>query len=143
MWNCPACNQKFLHQNQSHSCNDKNVTDFLQGKSAHTVALFQYFLDTYKQIGDFVLHPAKSRLALARHTRFCSITQFGKDFLHVVFPLDQLYPDNLIFIKIGQVSNSKVFNHHCRLYAQEDVNEEVRKFMQLAYKLDARKQVKV
>ena len=53
MWICPACNQKFLHQNQSHSCNDKTVADFLQGKSAHTVALFYYFLDAYLQMGSF------------------------------------------------------------------------------------------
>ena len=142
MWICPACNQKFLHQNQNHSCGDKTIADFLNGKTAHTLALFYYFLDEYKRIGNFELHPAKSRIALARHTRFCSINQLGKDFLHFVLPLDKLYPDNLVFTKIGQLPNSKIFNHHCRIYSKDDVNDEVKKFMRLAYDIDAKKQKK-
>jgi hypothetical protein len=139
VWICPECNQQFKNSNQNHSCNDRTVADFLQGKSAQTIALFQYFLEQYKTIGDFVLHPAKSRIALARNTRFCSINQLGKDFVHIVFQFDKPYYDNLCFLKIGQLPNSSRYNHHCRLYHPDDINEEVRKFMKLAYEQDSLK----
>ena len=133
MWTCPSCNQKFLHKEQKHSCNDKTLDDFLKGKPAHTIELFEHFLESYRKIGDFVLHPAKSRIALAKHTRFCSINQLGKDFIHVVFQFNEPFHDNLCFIKIGQLPGENNWNHHCRLYRKEDLNAEVKKYMKMAY----------
>lgn len=132
MWTCPLCDQQFIHANQRHSCNDRTVEDFLEGKSAHTRELFYHFVDEYRQIGDFVLHPTKSTIRLAAHTRFCSIIQLGKDFVDVALHLPQLYPDNLCFHKMGQIPGSNVYNHHCRLYAKEDVTDELKGFMRLA-----------
>lgn len=133
MWTCPVCQQSFVRANQTHSCNDRTVADFLAGKSAHTLALYHHFLEEYGKIGDFVLHPAKSRISLARQVRFCSINQLGRDFLHVVFTFKEAYYDNLCFIKIGQFPGSQLFNHHCRLYRLEDLNEEVLFYMRKAY----------
>ena len=133
MWTCPKCGQQFLHTNQRHSCNDRTVQDFLDGKSAHTLALYDHFLEVYRGIGDFVLHPAKTRIALANKTRFCSINQLGRNFLHVVFQFDQPYNDNYCFIKVAQIPETHLFNHHCRVYAIEDVNEEVRMYMKMAF----------
>ena len=132
MWTCPICHQKFIKQNQGHSCNERTVDDFLRGKSEHTLSLFYYFIETYQQLGDFVLHPAKSRIAFAARIRFGYIHRLGKDFLDVVLTFDQAYHDNLCFYRIGEVPGGKIFQHYLRIYQKDDVNEEVIKFMKMA-----------
>ncbi|MFM9839915.1 MAG: hypothetical protein ACKVOQ_16735 [Cyclobacteriaceae bacterium] len=123
---------------------EKTLDDFLNGKSSHTLTLFNHFVEEYKQIGKVTLHPAKTMIGIATsRKRIAYITQLGKDFIHVVFPFEKPYAENLCFQKIAQVpmpigrqaGDAKQFNHHFRMYAKDDVNKEVLKFMKLAYKL--------
>jgi hypothetical protein len=113
----------------------KTLNDFLAGKSPHAVSLFHYFTDQYKKIARVNLLPAKTMIGIATsRKRIAYITHLGKDFIHVVFPFKKPYPDNLCFQKIAQVPGDvQQFNHHLRLYSQEDITEEVLKFMKLAY----------
>ncbi|MEP7371923.1 MAG: DUF5655 domain-containing protein [Chitinophagaceae bacterium] len=135
MWTCPICNQQFVKTNQSHSCKDKTLRDFLDGKSAHTRELFDYFIAQYNMMGNISVHPTKSMIAIGARTRFAYITQLGKNFMDVVFPFKQSHDDNLCFIKIKPVPGSDDYNHHFRMCFKEDLNEEVRKYMKLAYTL--------
>lgn len=135
MWTCPLCNQQFINNNQTHSCRDKELSDFLKGKSEHTISLFWHFVKRYQEIGTVTIHPTKSMIAFAATTRIAYITRLGKDFVDIVFPFKQSYPDNLCFHKIAQVPGSQQFNHHFRLCQNEDINEEVQEFMKLAYQL--------
>ena len=135
MWSCPICHQRFVNNNQVHSCNDKTLNDFLMGKSEHTISLFCHFVQRYQQIGDITLHPTKSMIAFAAKTRIAYITRLGKDFIDVTFPFDKPYNENLCFHKIAQVPGQNQFNHHFRMYRNEDVNEEVMAFMKLAYEM--------
>ena len=74
-------------------------------------------------------------LATARK-RVAYITHLGKNFVHVVFPFETPYSDNLCFQKIAQVPGAtSQFNHHFRMYKKADVNTEVKRFMKLAYDL--------
>ncbi len=61
------------------------------------------------------------------------ITQAGKSFIHVVFPFKQRYDDNLCFQRIQQVPARRTVYHHFRMMYKEDVNDEVRRFMRIAY----------
>jgi hypothetical protein len=133
MWTCPLCHQQFVNSNQSHSCGDKVLSDFLDGKTEHTVSLFWYFVQQYHQIGEVTIHPTKSMIAFAATTRIAYITRLGKDFVDVVFPFTQPYNDNLCFHKIAQVPGSQQYNHHFRMCSKEDINEEVQHYMKLAY----------
>ena len=135
MWNCPLCGQQFINTNQSHSCGDKVLSDFLKGKSEHTLSLFWYFTDCYQQIGKVTIHPTKTMIAFAAKTRIAFVTRLGKDFVDIVFPFTEPYNDNLCFQKIAQVPGSRQFNHHFRMYSTDDVNEEVKQFMKLAHDL--------
>lgn len=132
MWTCPYCKQQFLNQNQYHSCNERSVEDFLKGKSEKTIGMFHYFIDEYMKIGEFVLHPAKSRIAFAGKTRFGYIHRLGKDFLDVSLTFDRPYRDNFCFYRIGEVPGGKIFQHYLRIFEKEDINDEVRKYMKLA-----------
>jgi len=111
------------------------LSAFLTGKSAQTLLLFNYFISEYQKLVPLTIHPVKTMIGIANsHRRIAWITQLGKNFIHVVFPFKQEYPDNLCFQKIAQVpGDDQQFNHHFRMYSTEDVNEEVLKFMRMAY----------
>lgn len=133
MWICSLCNQEFVNTNQVHSCRDRVLADFLQGKPEHTIALFDHLVTEYKQIGDIKVHPAKSMISFAARTRFAYVIQIGKAFIDVVFPFKQAYEDNLCFNKIKPVPGSDDYNHHLRIFFKEDINDEVRMYMKMAY----------
>jgi hypothetical protein len=111
------------------------ISPFLTGKSEHTLMLFNHFVNQFKKVGDITLHPAKTMIGIANgHKRIVWITQLGKNFIHVVFPFKQEYPDNLCFQKIAQVpGDAYQFNHHFRMLNPDDVNDEVLDFMRIAY----------
>ena len=113
---------------------DLTVRNFLAGKSDTTVGLFNHFISEYNKVGKITLHPAKTMIGIAvAGKRIAWVTQLGKNFIHVVFPFKKAYPDNLCFQKIAQVPGDNQFNHHFRMYYKDDVNDEVKQFMKLAY----------
>jgi hypothetical protein len=133
MWICPLCERKFVNTNQRHSCNDKELADFLYNKSKHTVDLFWNFIRQYEEIGTITINPTKSAIALAADLRIAYIIQLGRNFIDVVFAFQEPYHDNLCFRKIAQVPGTSQYNHHLRIMTSDDVNDEVKRFMKLAY----------
>ncbi len=119
------------------SSGEKSIHDFLDGKSEHTLALFHHFVKEYQRIGKVTLHPAKTMIGIATsRKRIAYITQLGKNFIHIVIPFERRYEDNLCFQKIAQVpGDDRQYNHHLRILSKEDINDEVKKFMKLAYSL--------
>lgn len=110
-----------------------NFDTYLIGKSAHTLLLFNHFIHTYQKLGDVSVIPAKTMIGIATsRKRIAWVTQLGKNFLHIVFPFNQPYNDNLCFQRIALVPGEDQFNHHLRIFEPEDLNEEVISFMQLA-----------
>jgi hypothetical protein len=135
MWTCPICSQQFINTNQVHSCNEKTLDDFLEGKSEHTLDLFYYFIDEYRKMGEFVLHPAKSRIAFAAKTRFGYVHRLGRNFVDVALTFPHPYHENLCFYRIGEVPGGKIYQHYLRIMQREDVNDEVTKYMKMALDL--------
>lgn len=113
----------------------RTLGDFLHGKSDHTMMLFNHFIEHYNKIGKITLHPAKTMIAIVSQQKCIAyVTQLGKNFIHIVFPFEKSYSDNLCFQKIAKVPGDvRQFNHHFRMCDREDVNEEVLKFMRLAF----------
>ena len=116
---------------------EKTLDDFLKGKSEHTLSLFHHFISEFQRIGKVTALPAKTMIGIATpRKRIAYITQLGKNFIHVVFPFEKPYSENLCFQKIAQVpGDEKQYNHHFRMLTKEDVNKELISFMKLAYKL--------
>lgn len=113
----------------------EQLSEWLSGKSDRSLQLFNHFVKEFKLVGTVELYPAKTMIGISNgQKRVAWVTQFGKSFLHVVFPFKQPYADNLCFQKIAQVPNDEhQFNHHFRMLSEEDVNDEVRSFLRLAY----------
>jgi hypothetical protein len=123
----------------NYNTDDPNaLSAFLSGRSETSLALFDHFIEEYQKIAPITLYPAKTMIGISNgNKRVAWVTQFGKSFLHVVFPFKQPYNDNLCFQKIAQVpDDNKQYNHHFRMLQKEDVNEEVREFMKKAWKGD-------
>ena len=125
-------------ENDPSAENDDELNRFLANKSAETLLLFNHFITEYQKLATITIHPTKTMIGLANaHRRIAWATQLGKNFVHVVFPFKQEYPDNLCFQKIAQVpGDAHQFNHHFRMYNVDDVNEEVLKFMRMAWNQD-------
>ncbi|PJJ84958.1 DUF5655 domain-containing protein [Mucilaginibacter auburnensis] len=115
---------------------DNDVSKFLTGKSTHTLMLFEQLIKNFEEIGEIRLEATKTMIGISNsHKRIAWITQLGKNFIHVVFPLREPHYDNFCFQKVAQVPGTNQFNHHLRVLQPEDINEEVLSFMKLAYQL--------
>lgn len=92
--------------------NETSVRAMLAGKTDHTVELFHHFIAEFRKIGDVQLHPAKTMIGLGNaQQKVAWVTQFGKNFIHVVFPFSEPYPDNLCFQKIAAVPDQQLRNN--------------------------------
>ena len=118
-----------------NNSNNKELTAFLKGRPEHSLQLFHHFIAQYQKIGELKVEATKSMIGISNSKkRIAWVTQVGKNFVHVVFPFKKQYRDNLCFQKIAQVpGDAKQYNHHFRMYHKEDVNEEVMKFMEMAF----------
>jgi uncharacterized protein DUF5655 len=141
MWTCPKCGHEFYNKNQSHSCGKYSVDDFLKGKTEKAVELFNFFLSEYKQIGDFQLHPVKTRIALLTKMRFCSINKIGKEYVDIHLVLTEPHNNPQCFYRIDNLAN-RFFVHHIKIHSRKDINDELKKYMILAYKVGKREHVK-
>lgn len=111
----------------------KDLLQFTHNKSAHTLEIFNRFVQEYEKLGHITLEPTKTMIAVDNGKRRVAwIRDLGRNFVHVVFPFKQAYEDNLCFQKVAMLPDGKQFNHHLRLLYPDDVNEEVKKFMKLA-----------
>ncbi|MBS1527864.1 MAG: hypothetical protein JST19_19625 [Bacteroidetes bacterium] len=123
-----------MRQYTSSPGEENDLQRFFAGKTEHTLGLFDHFITEFQKIGPVTVHPAKTMIGIANsHKRIVYITQLGKNFIHVVFPFKERYEDNLCFQKIAQVPGDVQCNHHFRMLQKDDVNDEVRLFMRLAY----------
>lgn len=137
MWICPKCHQKFINKNQYHSCGNYTLDDFLKGKSEKAIELFNHFLSAFREVGDFELHPVKTRVTLLTKMRFASINRLSKDCLSGHLILDEKIENSLIFTKIDKVGNNS-FVHHFKLREKSDINAEFKKYMKKSYKIGSR-----
>ena len=79
-------------------------------------------------------------MALLTKMRFCSINKVGEDFIDVHLVLVKPFYDSECFYKIENLSN-RFYVHHLKIYDKTDINDEVKKFMKLAYETGERKHV--
>ena len=112
----------------------KSLEDWFYGKPPVTRALFDHFVREYQRIGNVTTRGAKSMIVMTTPRKGIAYVVPKKQAIDVVFPFKEGYPDNLCFHKIAKVPiGPPQFNHHLRIQRMEDVNDEVKKFMRLAY----------
>jgi hypothetical protein len=112
---------------------ERSLEDFLKGKTEHTLGLYYKLISEFEAIGAIRVHAAKSMICISGKRNFAYVIQFGRNFIDLVLPFKQTFPDNLCFRKIRPVPGSDDVNHHVRIQAIEDFNEEVIGYMKMAY----------
>ena len=137
MWRCPKCGHRFFNRNQSHSCGNYTVDDFLKGKQEKSIDLFNYFLSEYQKVGPFELHPVKTRVTLFTKMRFCAINKIGTDHIDIHLVLTSLFENNTCFYRIDNLAD-RFFVHHAHIYNKADINDELKKYMAMAYEVGNR-----
>jgi hypothetical protein len=115
---------------------------FLEGKPAEMIGLFNYFVTTYKKIGPFDLHPAKTRIAFVGKIRFSGVSKIGKDFIEGAFLFVKAYENATCFFRIEHIPTTDYYIHRFRLKNKKDINPELKKYMKLAYAVGQRKHLK-
>jgi hypothetical protein len=114
---------------------DKKVAEFFEGKSEHTIELFRHLVTAFEKAGAVTLHPAKTMIGIDNGVKSVAwVTQFGRNFIHVVFPFKETFHENNCFQKIAQVPGTNQYNHHFRMLYKEDINREVQGFIDKAVK---------
>lgn len=141
MWTCPKCKQKFVNTNQWHSCGQNTVDLFLANKTEKALELYRNLIKEFEKIGDFELHPAKTRIALNNKMRFASINKLGKDFLDAHLVLTKRFDETLCFHRIETVTNT-AHVHHFRLYNKDDLTSELTDYLKKAYKIGTREHLR-
>lgn len=112
---------------------DQSIIDFMLGKSEQSVRLCHYFIQVYTEMGEIRPHATKTMIAFKAYKNFAYIIRLGKDYIDIVLPFKTTYTNNLCFSKIVHVPGSTDYNHHLRIYNTDDVNDEVKHYMNLAY----------
>jgi hypothetical protein len=111
-----------------------NLSAFI--RSPHALVLFEYFIAELQKFGPISIQPHKTMVSLSNpHKRVAYVTHAGKGFIHIVFPFKQRYDDNLCFQRIQVVPGRHVVYHHFRMLGKEDINDEARQFMRIAYEV--------
>ncbi|MES2830271.1 MAG: DUF5655 domain-containing protein [Bacteroidota bacterium] len=113
--------------------NNKELNAFLTNKTPHAIELLNHFINEYNSIGALDIRITKSMIAFNRDRGIAYVIQIGKEFIDIVLPFNKPMEDNMCFRKIKQVPGTSQYNHHLRLYFRDDVNEEVKHYMELAY----------
>jgi hypothetical protein len=116
------------------------VDDFLKGKPKEMVELFRQFLERYREIGNFEIHPVKTRVALLTLMRFASVNRITKDHLDIHLVLTTPF-ENPLFYKVDNLDN-RFFVHHFRLFKPADITPELELYMRKAYEVGQRKHIR-
>ncbi len=82
---------------------EKNIEEFLIGKSAHTITLFEHLLSEYNLIGVVKLHSTKTMLVFSNQTDFAYIIQLGKDFIDLVITTSESIIKMILMTKLKNI----------------------------------------
>jgi len=123
----------------SHSCGSYTVEAFLEGKTERGKELFWFLVNEFSKIGRVTLHPVKTRVALMVDVRFAAVNKIGSDFIEGHLWLKERR-DGKKFFKIERLKNDHI--HHFRIRNESEIDEEFRRYMQMAFEIGQRKHIK-
>ena len=133
LWTCPKCDRQFVNTSMQHSCGRYSVRQFLDGKSANAVSLYQHFNALIHRCGPVKTAPAKTRVGFQVRMIFAAVnklTDAGLD-AHVVLARRL---DSPRFRRI-EMMTSKCYVHHFRIQSIRELDTEVESWLREAYRV--------
>ena len=135
LWICPRCGRKFVNRNMPHSCGHYSVKEFLKGKSPYALSLYKRFVALVRSCGPVRIAPAKTRIGFQVRMIFAAVNKLDDRGLdaHVVLTRRLESPR---FRRIESLTpNCHV--HHFRIVSSSELDEEVKYWLQEAYRVGA------
>ncbi len=102
--------------------------------------MFYFFLNEYRKIGTFILHPVQSRIALMVEVRFSGVNYVGKDFIKGTLWLkEKLFSEKFIRHEFIPPDNHL---HYFKIADEFFIDDEFRRYMKMAYDIGCRKHIR-
>jgi hypothetical protein len=140
LWTCPKCKRQFANTNQSHSCAAYFVEDFLRGKDAKAVELYEKFAALVRECGAVKLAPAKTRIGFQVRMIFAAVNKLSRQGLDAHVILTRRF-DHPRFTRIEEIS-PRCFVHHFRIKGQSELDGEVIAWLKEAYRVGQQSHLK-
>jgi hypothetical protein len=122
LWECPACGRRFANTNQTHSCGNPELEEILADRAPGPVATFWAVVAALEAVGEFRIHPQKTRIAFISRMTFasCRLARAWVD-LGLILPA----PVDSARISALEMYGPTSFGHTIRLHSAAEVDEEV------------------
>ena len=130
LWRCPACGQRFVTRNMSHSCGRYSIDEHFVDKPSEIRDIFDALLRVVRRFGRVHVYAQKSRIVFQTRGRFVSITP-RKSHLggHIWLKRPRTHP--LVF-RIESLLD-RDFVHNFRLTKRDDLDESFCDLLREAY----------
>ena len=140
LWQCPKCGRYFVSKNHPHSCGKFTVDDFLRGKSAQQVALYERFVELAQGCGPILIAPAKTRVGFQVRMIFAAVNGLSERGLDAHVVLLRLL-ESPRFRRIESLADN-CHVHHFRIQKLEELGEEVAAWLCEAYAVGEQRHLK-
>lgn len=122
-----------------HSCGPYSVEQFLVGKNAQAISLFNQFTAMISACGPIKIAPAKTRVGFQVRMIFAAVNKLSGQGLdaHVVLTRRLKSPR----FKRIEMMTPKCYVHHFRINAATELDEEVRSWLREAYQVGTQEHV--
>ena len=74
LWECPACGQRFVTRNMSHSCGHYSLDEQFEGADARVREVFDALLRAVQELGPVHVYAQKTRIVFQTRGRFVAVT---------------------------------------------------------------------
>jgi hypothetical protein len=140
LWKCKKCGRRFANRDQQHSCVKSSEKAFLKNHTKHEVGLYRALVREIKAIGPILIAPAKTRVGFQVRMIFAAANKLSDGCLdaHVVLARRL---ESRRFRKIETVS-PKNHVHHFKIEQVDDIDDEVRAWLQEAYRVGRQEHLK-
>ena len=133
LWRCPECAREFVMPNMPHSCGQFSVDQFLEGKSAYAIQLYDRFSEFIHACGPVKIAPAKTRIGFQVRMIFAAVNRLTDRGLRAHVVLTRRL-ENPRFTRI-EMMTPKCYVHHFTLQSLNDCDDEVQSWLCEAYKV--------
>jgi hypothetical protein len=130
LWRCPACGQRFVTRNMSHSCGHHTIEEHFEGKDPRVRALFDALARAVRRCGRVHVYAQKTRIVFQTRGRFVAVTPRQRHLAGHVW-LKRRRPHPLVH-RIESLLD-RDFVHNFRLSRPEELDESFRDLLREGY----------
>ena len=134
LWRCPSCGREFRHRNQAHSCVSVSVDDHFDGKPPKLRQIYENLLAEITKSGPVRTDAVKTSINIANRAHFAMVYVLSSC-LKLEFLFDKPL-DSPRIVKSQQISEGK-YIHFVKLFETGDIDEQLRGWLRVAYKIGA------